>query len=53
MASPFLRPDWNIEEAVLLAQASEDIANASVFKDDVITNLSLRLRSGLKQWDLP
>ncbi len=52
MASPFLRHDWSIEEAVLLAQASEDIANSSVSKDDVITNLSLRLRSGAEAMGL-
>lgn len=52
MASPFLRPDWSIEEAVLLAQASEDIANASVSKDDVIADLSLRLRSGAEAMGL-
>lgn len=52
MASPFLRPDWSIEEAVLLAQASEDIANASVSKDDAITKLSLRLRSGAEAMGL-
>lgn len=52
MASPFLRPDWSIEEAVLLAQASEDIATASVSKNDAITNLSLRLRSGAEAMGL-
>lgn len=52
MASPFLRPDWSIEEAVLLAQASEDIATASVSKDDAITKLSLRLRSGAEAMGL-
>ncbi len=52
MVSPFLRPDWSIEEAVLLAQASEDVATASVSKDDAITKLSLRLRSGAEAMGL-
>lgn len=52
MASPFMRPDWSIEEAVLLAQASEDIASASVSKDEAIKRLSLRLRSGAEAMGL-
>lgn len=52
MASPFIRPDWSIEEAVLLAQTSEDIATASVSKDDAITKLSLRLRYGAEAMGL-
>lgn len=46
MASPFKQPEWSIEEAVLLAQASESAASDVIDSDELVRVLSLRLRNG-------
>lgn len=46
MASPFLQPQWSVEEAVLLVQASDNIASHSGDVNTEVRKLSKRLRSG-------
>lgn len=46
MASPFLQPQWSVEEAVLLVQASDNIASHGSDVNAEVTKLSKRLRSG-------
>ncbi len=46
MTSPFLQPAWTIEEAILLVEASENVASGRVEVESVISQLSERLRRG-------
>ncbi len=46
MASPFLQPQWSVEEAVLLVQANDNIASNISDVNSEIQKLSKRLRSG-------
>ncbi|MCM1139532.1 MAG: hypothetical protein NC453_13255 [Muribaculum sp.] len=46
MASPFLQPQWSVEEAVLLVQASDNIASPGGDVNTEVQKLSKRLRSG-------
>ena len=46
MPSPFLQPAWTIEEAVLLVEASENIASKTCDADSEVRKLSERLRQG-------
>lgn len=46
MAALFKQPEWSIEEVVLLALASEDVAAMKVSLDDAAIALSQRLRCG-------
>lgn len=52
MTSPFLQPAWTIEEAILLVEASENVASGRVEEENVIKQLSERLRSGAKSLGL-
>lgn len=45
MASPFLQPEWSLEEAVLLVQAGDNIASLSADANIEAAKLSARLRN--------
>lgn len=49
MASLFKRPVWSLEEAVLLAEASEGMAFDAVSVDDFLNGFSSRLRNGAER----
>lgn len=52
MASPFRQPEWTIEEAVLLAQASKSVATNAVDTENIVAALSRRLRCGAESMGL-